>query len=84
MEIAVPRRCSGDTRDHEEEASVLQLTQMGAEMERKQTTPGRQCKLHLKQPVCKGLEPSSSHCVFGSGSAKGSALMSTRAWCPEP
>lgn len=34
--LAVPGRRSEDTRDLEEEANVLQLTWMGAEMEGKQ------------------------------------------------
>ena len=64
--LAFPVRDSEDIRDCEKEAEVLQLTSVGRETERKHKTPGRQCKLHLKQSVCSGLEPSSFDGVLGS------------------
>lgn len=66
--LAVPGRRPEDTRDLEEEANVLQLTWMGAEMEGR--TPGRQCRPHLKQTVCKGPVPSSSGCALAQAVLK--------------
>lgn len=79
--LAFPVSFYEDIRDCEKEAQVLQLTWVGEETGRKHKTPGRQCKLHLKQSVCRKLEPSSSDGVLGAGTAKGSTLMSRRARC---